>query len=116
MDSCQLYKTKQNWREEYHHNIAIAAVLDSVYGCLYFIAKTPQAEAKGTDMLTYGIWRAQTLLLALCTIQSRWKELLQYINPMDQLWTFSWPQLAISAVSSTFQLLTIYIIASLYNL
>ena len=30
--------------KEYHHNVAIAAVFDSVYGCLYFIAKTPLAE------------------------------------------------------------------------
>ena len=41
--------------KKYHHNIAIAAVVDSVYGCLYFIAKTQQAETKGTNMLMYGI-------------------------------------------------------------
>ena len=41
--------------KKYHHNIAIATVFDSIYDCLYFIAKTPQAEVKGTSMLTYGI-------------------------------------------------------------
>ena len=43
-------KTEEN---KYHHYIAIASVFDSVYGCLYFIAKIPQAEAKGAGMLTY---------------------------------------------------------------
>ena len=41
--------------KKYHHNIAIIAVFDSVYGRLYFIAKTTQAEAKGSSMLMYGI-------------------------------------------------------------
>ena len=41
--------------KKYHHNIAITAVFDSVYGCLYFVAKIQQAEVKGTDMLMYGI-------------------------------------------------------------
>ena len=41
--------------KKYHHNIAITAVFDSVYGRLYFVAKTTQAEAKGVGMLTYGI-------------------------------------------------------------
>ena len=40
--------------KEYYHNIAITAVFGSVYGCLYFLAKTTQAEAKDTGMLTYG--------------------------------------------------------------
>ena len=40
---------------KYHHNVAITAVFDSVYGRLYFIAKIPQAEAKGIGMLMYGI-------------------------------------------------------------
>ena len=38
-----------------HHNVSIATVFDSVYGCLYFVAKIPQAEVKGASMLTYGI-------------------------------------------------------------
>ena len=37
--------------KKYHHNTAIAAGFDSIDGSLYFIAKTPQAEAKGTNML-----------------------------------------------------------------
>ena len=41
-----------------HQNVAIAAVFDSIYGRLHFIAKAPQAEAKGagvlTEVLTYG--------------------------------------------------------------
>ena len=41
--------------KKYHHNVAIAAVFDSVYGRLYFIAKTTQAEAKDASILTYGI-------------------------------------------------------------
>ena len=45
-------KTKE---KKYHYNVAIATVFDSVYGCLYFIAKTPQAEVKGASMLTY-VW------------------------------------------------------------
>ena len=32
--------------KNYHHNIAITAVYDSVYGRLYFVAKTPQAGVK----------------------------------------------------------------------
>ena len=40
---------------KYYHNIAMAAVFDSVYGYLYFIAKTSQAEAKGAGVLTYEI-------------------------------------------------------------
>ena len=30
--------------KKYHHNVAIAAVFDSVYGLLYFVAKTPLTE------------------------------------------------------------------------
>ena len=41
--------------KKYHHNVAITAMFDSIYGCLYFIAKIPQAEAKGISMLMYGI-------------------------------------------------------------
>ena len=29
----------------------MAAMFDSIYGCRYFIAKTPQAEVKGANML-----------------------------------------------------------------
>ena len=36
--------------DKYHHNVAITAVFDSVYGCLYFIAKATQTEAKGAGM------------------------------------------------------------------
>ena len=66
--------TRQSKTEEkkYHYNIAIAAVFDSIYGCLYFVAKTPQAEVKGTNIITYGIQRRQTLSLALCAILGRW--------------------------------------------
>ena len=39
--------------KKYHHNTVIAAVFDIVYGRLYFITKTPQAEAKGTSVLMY---------------------------------------------------------------
>ena len=42
-------------KKKYHHNIAVTAVFDSVYGCFYFIAKIQHAEVKGTDMLRYGI-------------------------------------------------------------
>ena len=45
-------ETEEN---KYHHNVATTVVFDSVYGCLYIVAKTPQAEAKGASMLTYGI-------------------------------------------------------------
>ena len=41
--------------KKYHHNVAITAVFDRIYGRLYFIAKTTQAEAEGAGMLTYGI-------------------------------------------------------------
>ena len=37
--------------KKYHHSIAIAAVFDSIYGHLYFIAKPPQAEEKGAGIL-----------------------------------------------------------------
>ena len=36
--------------KKYHHNVAITAAFDSVYGRLYFIANTTQAEAKGVGM------------------------------------------------------------------
>ena len=39
--------------KKYYHNIAITAVFHSFYGCLYFLAKTTQAEAKDTGMLSY---------------------------------------------------------------
>ena len=32
--------------QKYRHNIAITVVYDSVYGCLYFVAKNPQAGVK----------------------------------------------------------------------
>ena len=32
--------------KKYHHNVAIAAVFDGIYGRLCFTAKTTQAEAK----------------------------------------------------------------------
>ena len=43
-------------KKKYHYNVAIAVVFDSIYGCLYFVAKTPQAEVKGASVsTTYGI-------------------------------------------------------------
>ena len=48
-------KPSETEEKKYHHNTVIAAVFDSVYGHLYFIAKTPQAEVKGTSVLIYGI-------------------------------------------------------------
>ena len=42
-------------KKKYHHNAAITAVFNSIYGCLYFIAKTTQAETKDSGMLTYGM-------------------------------------------------------------
>ena len=39
--------------KKYHHNAAIAAVFDSIYGHLYFNTKTSQAGVKGTDVLTF---------------------------------------------------------------
>lgn len=33
---------------KYHHNVTIAAVLDGIYSCVYFVATTSQAGAKGT--------------------------------------------------------------------
>ena len=59
--------------KKYHHNVAIAAVFDNVYGCLYFVAKTPQAEVKGTGMLTYGSEEGKPCdsLLVLHAIQRR---------------------------------------------
>ena len=50
--------------KKYHHNVAIAAVFDSVYDCLYFIAKTPQAEAKGASMLI-RIWNLKKVNLVV---------------------------------------------------
>ena len=41
--------------KKYHHNMAITAVFDSIYGRLYFSAKIAQAEVKGAGTLTYGI-------------------------------------------------------------
>ena len=38
---CQLQKTKEAEEKKYHHNVAIAAVFDGLYGRLYLIAKTP---------------------------------------------------------------------------
>ena len=46
---------RETEEKKYHHNVAIAAVFDSAYGHLYFIAKTTQAEAKDASTLTYGI-------------------------------------------------------------
>ena len=46
-------RPRETEEKKYHHNTAIAAVFDSVYNHLYFIAKTPQAEAKAPSMLIY---------------------------------------------------------------
>ena len=48
-------RLRETDKKNYYHNIAIAAVFDSVYGCLNFVAKTPQVGAKGARLLTYGI-------------------------------------------------------------
>ena len=51
-------RSNKTEEKKYHRNISIAAVFNSIYGHLYFVAKTPQTEAKGagvlTKMLTYG--------------------------------------------------------------
>ena len=36
----------KNEKQKYHHNIAVAAVFDSINGCLYFTVKVPQAGVK----------------------------------------------------------------------
>ena len=38
--------------KKYHHNVAITAVFDNIYGHLYFIEKTPQGGTKDAGMLT----------------------------------------------------------------
>ena len=48
-------KPSETEEKKYHHNVAVTAVFDSVYGHLYFVVKTIQAEAKGVGMLTYRI-------------------------------------------------------------
>ena len=48
-------RASETEEKKYHHNVAIAPVFDSVHGCFYFVAKTTQAEAKVSGMLTYGI-------------------------------------------------------------
>ena len=48
-------RSSKTEEKKYHQNIAMASMFGSVYGHLYFIAKTPQAEVKGGGMLTYGI-------------------------------------------------------------
>ena len=47
-------RPSETGEKKYHHNAVIATVFDSVYGRLYFIAKTPQAEAKDAGVLIYG--------------------------------------------------------------
>ena len=47
-------RSSKTEEKKYHHNAVIATVFDNIYGRLYFIAKTPQAEAKGTGVLIYG--------------------------------------------------------------
>ena len=36
--------------KKYHHDVVITVVFDSVYCHLYFVAKTTQAEVKGSSM------------------------------------------------------------------
>ena len=48
-------RPRETEEKKYHHNVAIAAVFDCIYGHLYFVVKTPQAETKGTGVLTYRI-------------------------------------------------------------
>ena len=52
--------------KKYHHNIAITAVFDSVYGHLYFVAKTAQAETKDARMLTWNLKKANLVISASC--------------------------------------------------
>ena len=56
--------------QKYHHNIAITAVFNSVYGCLYFaVAKTPQAGAKDTrrrQRVTLWNLKKANLVITLC--------------------------------------------------
>ena len=46
-------RLSKNEEQKCHHNIAITAMFDSIYGRLYFVAKTSQTKAKGTGALTY---------------------------------------------------------------
>ena len=50
-----MLRPSETEEKKYHHNVAITAVFDGIYGHLYFVAKTTQAEAKGAGILTYGI-------------------------------------------------------------
>ena len=48
-------RPRETEEKKYPHIVATGSVCDSIYGCLHFIAKTPQAEAKSTGKSTYGI-------------------------------------------------------------
>ena len=55
--------------KKYHHNVGITAVFDGVYGHLYFVAKTTQAElSKGHRHV--NVWNrkkvANLVVRALC--------------------------------------------------
>ena len=62
--------------KKYHHNIAITAVYDSVYGRLYFVAKTPQAGVKDAirhqHVTLCDLKKANLVVITLiCAIQSQ---------------------------------------------
>ena len=50
-----MLRSSETEEKKYHHNVAITPVFDVIYGYLYFVAKTTQAEAKDASILTYGI-------------------------------------------------------------
>ena len=95
--------------KKYHHNIAITAVYDSVYGRLYFVAKTPQAGVK--DVIRHqhvtlcDLKKANLVVITLCHTKSTVRTGTT-LNPVGPLWIFSQHQMVISAVSSAFQLHT----------
>ena len=51
--------------KKYHHNVTIAAVFDGIYSCVYFIAMTSQAGAKGA-----GAWHLCNLKKANLVINA----------------------------------------------
>ena len=93
--------------KKYHLNIAITAVYDSVYGRLYFVAKTPQAGVK--DVIRYqhvtlcDLKKANLVVTTLCHTKSTVRTGTT-LNPVGPLWILSQHQMVISAVSSAFQL------------
>ena len=53
--------------KKYHHNITIAAVFDGIYSCVYFVAKTSQAGAKGARALPlWNLKKANLVINVSC--------------------------------------------------